>query len=99
MFVELSYIISSLLLAAYSTRLYIRQKKRDFRFFALAFTFLALSIVLQMFSSSWWVYITQFNVDPRALELVGFASFLGFIASVIMAMSTSEKSGVDRITP
>jgi len=86
MWVELNYIFFSLLLVVYSAWRYSKRRERVLLYLTLGFTFLTLSTLLQILSSSWWIYISQLKIQYRLLEISALALFAGFVISAIIAL-------------
>jgi len=55
-----------------------------------------LSTVLQFLSSMWWIYIYQFQVSPRVIELSGLAFFTAFVVTVIIALARISEQASDK---
>jgi len=91
MLVELNYIFFSLLLMVYSVWRYFKRRERRLLYLTLGFTFLTLSTLLQILSSSGWFYISQFKIPYRLLELGGLALFAGFVISSVIALKEISK--------
>jgi hypothetical protein len=95
MLVELSYLLFGILLIVYAAWMFFRRKERHILFLTLGFTFLELSILLQILNLTWWVHIYQFNIDPRFLELGGLAFFAIFIVTAILALKETKVRKID----
>jgi CHASE2 domain-containing sensor protein len=89
---ELGYVFFSLLLVVYCAWHYLKQKKKHFIYFTIGFIFMTLSLSFQLFSSTWWVYIMQFGIGYRFLELVTLAFFACFVISTIMALRETSRA-------
>jgi len=92
MLVELNYVLFSLLLVVYSAWHYFKTREKHLLYLTSCFTFLALSAMLQMLSSTMWVYGVQVDVKIlRLLKLGGLALFACFTVSSIVALKTILK--------
>lgn len=90
MLIELNYIFFSLLLVIYGAWRYFKQRKRNMLYFTLSFTFLALSVIIQMLSSTILVYRIYFNV--LVLRLVELSSLALFACFTICAITALKKT-------
>ena len=95
MLVELSYLLFGILLIASAAWMFLRQKERRMLFLALGFALLEFSMLLQILSSTWWVYVYKFKVDPRFLEIGGLAFFAGFAVANILALTETKARIID----
>ena len=87
MLIELNYVFFSLLLVIYGVYRYYKQRKRHLLYITLSFTFLTLSVIFQMLSSTLIYLGIYFNVTVlRLLELGGLALFACFTISAIIAL-------------
>jgi hypothetical protein len=85
--VELNYVFFSLLLVIYGVWRYYKQRKKNMLYFALCFTFLALSAIFQMLSSTLVYLGIYFNVTMlRLLELSSLTLFACFTICAIIAL-------------
>jgi len=92
MLIELNYVFLSLLLVIYGAWRYYKHRKKHLLYFTLSFTFLALSAIVQMLSSTIWLYGIQVNIITlRLLKLGGLALFACFTISSIIALKTVLK--------
>lgn len=93
MLVELNYVFFSLLLVIYGVWRYFKQRKRHLLYFTLSFAFLALSVIVRMFSSIVLVYGIHSNVTVlRLLELGGLAFFACFTITAVIALREISKT-------
>ena len=85
--IELNYVFFSLLLVIYGAWRYYKQRKRHLLYFTLSFTFLTLSVIFEMLSSTLVYLGIYFNVTVlRLLELGGLALFACFTICAIIAL-------------
>lgn len=92
MLVELNYLFFSLLLVFYSAWSYHRRREKNMLHLTLCFTFLMASIILQMLTSTWWVYVMHVGISLRLLELSGLALFACFTITAIITLRKISKT-------
>lgn len=92
LFLELGYVFFSLLLVVYCAWRYLKQKKKHFIYFTMGFIFMTLSLSFQLFSSKWWVYIMQFGISYRFLELAALTFSACFVTTTIVALRETSKT-------
>ncbi len=87
MFIELSFVLFSLLLVIYSAWRYLKRGTRGLLYLTSSFGFLMLSTTLQMITSLIWNYGISATVTlMRLLELCGLAFFACFTITAVVAL-------------
>jgi TRAP-type C4-dicarboxylate transport system permease small subunit len=85
MLIELNYVFFSLLLVIYGAWRYFKRKEKHLLYPTISFTFLALSAIVKMLSSTTLVYGINVKV-LRLLKLGGLALFACFAICAIISL-------------
>lgn len=88
---EVVHILLSFVLVAYCSWLCLKRRDRHFVYLTLGFAFLALSILIQELSSTWWTYVMQFGIHYRFLELATLAFFACFVICIAIAFEKWDR--------
>lgn len=87
MFIELSFVLFSLLLVIYSAWCHHKRGSKGYLHLTLSFGFLTLSTTLQMIISLMWTYgVSDSIVLIRLLELLALALFSCFTITAVVAL-------------
>jgi hypothetical protein len=91
--IELSYVLFSLLLLAYSTRQYFKQKQKGVLYLSMGFVFLTCSSTIQLITSLLWYYGIYLTITTsRLLDLTALTMFAIFTITTIIALGKIIKT-------
>jgi uncharacterized membrane protein len=84
MWIELGYLVFGLLLIAYGFWRYQKKREKKLLNLALGFVSLLLSILLQLLTSTRWIYLMPLGIPVWLVQLVALGLFACFVITIVM---------------